>query len=241
MQQNKYLDNQKKRIKVNFLTFAIIYIPTLLFLGCTVIAAIYFGIPPSFFARDPVMTLGAHPFTGMQSHLGVLVWFSSSAICLFCCGVLRLTKTNKVFSSFFLWSSTIAGFLALDDLFLLHEYFFPRYLGLEEKILYCCYAIAFVFYLVKFRKIILNFEPILIVLTLVFFGLSAVIDVFLRDDNSIWRIFFEDGFKLLGIVSWSGYLIRICLQTIVSSLTSQPSIENDIQLGNTSEATESTI
>ncbi len=239
MQESKQCSN-KKQIGFSFLVFAIIYFPTLLFLGCIVIAAVYFGIEPSFFARDPVVTLGGHYLTGLQSHLGVLVLFATSAICFFCFGVLRFTPSNKVFCSFLLWSGAIAGFLALDDLLLFHEHFFPTHLGLGEKKVLAIYGIGLAIYLIKFRKVIYNFEPLLLFLALIFFGLSIFIDEFLKNWNSIWRIFLEDGFKLLGIASWSGYLIRICLQTIVKFLNVQQLI-NNIQPDTTAKDTQSKI
>jgi len=39
------------------------------------------------------------------------------------------------------------------------------------------------------------------------------VDAFQERWSSPWRILFEDGFKLLGIVSWSSYLIRTCSRT----------------------------
>jgi hypothetical protein len=232
---------KKTQIKSNFSVFAIIYCLTLLFLGLTVIAAIYFDIPPSFFARDPVITLGGHPFTGMQSHLGVLVLFAASAICFFSFAILRFTQTNKVFCSFLIWSGAIAGLLALDDLFLFHEYFFPRYLGLEDKMVIAIYGIVFVIYLIKFRKNILKFEPFLMCSALVFLGLAVAIDDLISTWNSIWRIFFEDGFKLLGIVSWSSYLTRTCWQAIVNAVNANNLTKNDFPLDIGTETTENPI
>lgn len=45
---------------------------------------------------------------------------------------------------------------------------------------------------------------------LTFFALSMFADGFQEQWASPWRIVFEDGFTLLGIVSWSSYLIRTC-------------------------------
>jgi hypothetical protein len=110
-------------------------------------------------------------------------------------------------------------------LFLFHESFFPNHLGLSEQKILALYGIIFTIYLIKFRQIISNVKPYLMFIVIVFFGLSVLIDEVLKNWESIWRIFLEDGFKLLGIVSWSGYLIGTCWQTIIKSLTVKQVIE----------------
>jgi len=77
--------------------------------------------------------------------------------------------------------------------------------------------------------IIIRSGWIFLLLAFVFFGLSLVVDLFLQNRwHSPWRIFFEDGFKLLGIVSWSCYLIQSSLQTIAPVFAFQPSVGDGV-------------
>ena len=201
---------------------AILYGPPLLFLTITIVAHAYRNIPFEFFSRDPASMAHMHPFDGIQSNVGVLIWWAGGAICLFCHLILRHAQVGSLVASFFLWSSIITFILTLDDFFLFHEVLARRYLRISEKIVYLAYATLCAWYLAKFRQIILRSNWLFLLAAFVFFGLSLFIDVF----QSRWpwpsRIFFEDGFKLMGIVSWSGYLIRTCFQALRATMTAQP-------------------
>lgn len=207
------------QIGVRFSVLAIIYGSTLIFLALTVLVSVYADVPLSFFSRDPTRTLHGHSLTGIQSNLGVLVWWAAASICVFGHVVLKRRQNNRRFSSFLLWSGVITFSLALDDLFLFHDDLGYRYLGLNEKPILVGYGLVCVWYVIRFRRSILSTEYILLFLAFVFFGSSLVVDVLQYKWESPWRIFFEDGFKLLGIVTWSGYLIRTCFQAIAASLT----------------------
>ena len=56
---------------------AVIFGPAVLLFASTALVTLRTGIDPSFFVRDPSSTLGGHPLTGMQSHLGVLAWWAT--------------------------------------------------------------------------------------------------------------------------------------------------------------------
>ncbi len=198
-------------------TFAVVYGPALIFLALTIVANVYKGISFRFFSADPTATLGGHPLTGMQSNLGIFVWSAAGAICLLTQAVLR----GRPASSFFLWSGVITILLSLDDLFHLHEFFAPRYLGIKEKIVYIAYGIGITCYLIKFRNFFFDSKLHLLFLAFGFFSLSVLIDLLQTRWPSHWRIFFEDGFKLLGIVGWSGYLIRTSFEAIKASMVSE--------------------
>ena len=114
--------------------------------------------------------------------------------------------------AFLFWSGLITSVLLLDDFFLLHDALIPRYLGLSEKVIFLGYGIVTAWYLLRFRHIVLGAEYAVLFVALVGFALSILIDAFQSRWPSPWRILFEDGFKLLGIVSWSTYLIRTCVR-----------------------------
>ena len=210
-----------KRIELHPFVIFITYGPAFLLLIATIAAFWYKNVPFAFFSRDPAVTAGAHPLTGVQSDLGVLAWWSSGVICLFAVFVLRRAHAEKRICQFLLYSSALTFMLTLDDFFLFHESLAGYYLGLGEMPVVFAYAVACAWYLIYYRNIILSFEWIYLFLAFLFFGLSLVVDEFLQPRwDSDWRIFFEDGFKLLGIVSWSGYLIRACMQAITEGFGS---------------------
>ena len=203
-------------LKFHVPAFAIIYGLTLLVLAVTLWAHFQDNIPFSFFSRDPIVTLNGHPLTGIQSTLGVLVWCVAAGICFFSGLVLQRALGDRNLGSFLLCSGVISTVLALDDMFLFHEDLAFRYLGVSEKLVYLVYASLVFAWLIRFHKNILNTRYGLLFLAFVFFALSIAVDLLLAKWSSDWRIFLEDGFKLLGIVTWSSYLMRTCLNAMIA-------------------------
>ncbi|WP_041532271.1 hypothetical protein [Pelobacter propionicus] len=203
---------------------AAICAPAFAILLCTALASILGEIQPAFFCRDAMATLEAHPLTGVQSNIGVLIWCATAAVCIFSHGILRYEcGVGDGESSFFLCSGLFTALLALDDLFLVHDDLLHRYLGswAYGKALYVAYGLFMVWYVVRFQNLLLRSEYVLLLVALLFFGTALVIDFF--DDLWIspWRIFWEDGFKLTGIITWCGYLTRACFQAIRSRLKAE--------------------
>lgn len=212
----------KAQRSLNFSALAIIYGPTFFVLAVTLWAKFQANVPISFFSLDPTATLNGHPLTGMQSTLGVLVWCAAAGICFFSYLLLQRTQGNKQFCSFLLWSGAISAVLALDDMFLVHEDLAHRYLLLDEEVVFLAYGFLVVWYLIKFRRNILDSEYLLLLLAFAFFGSSIVVDLFQSKWTFPGRIFFEGGAKLLGIVTWSGYLIRTCFHVVAAPVDLEP-------------------
>lgn len=209
-----HLQTARYKRRVRFSSLAIVYAPVLLILTVTLGARFESDVPISFFSRDPTATLEGHPLTGMQSTLGILVWCAAAGICFFTSLVLRRTQANKAFCSFVLWSGMITSVLALDDMFLVHEDLVKRYLSLGENVVFLAYVFLLVGYVIKFRSYILDSEYLLLLLAFALFGLSVVIDFFQNQWPLPGRIFVEGALKLIGIVTWSSYLIRTCYHAL---------------------------
>lgn len=175
----------------------------------------YFQIPVSKFTRDPIHVLNGHPFTGVLSNIGILFWCSTAAICFFGSAILWMNKSTNN-SKFLLFSGMITLLLLLDDLFMLHEIMIPKYLHIPEAGVYAGYLIIVLIYLVKFREEILKAEYTLLNFALGFFALSLVTDFF-SDDKEL-KYLIEDGFKLLGIVTWFLFFVRTCFILTQESL-----------------------
>ena len=75
------------------------------------------------------------------------------------------------------------------------------------------------FYLIRFRKIIIETDIVLLFLAFLFFGVSIIIDLF---PIPVFDIdLFEDVFKLFGIVSWFGYFVIVCFQVVKQRIVQQ--------------------
>jgi hypothetical protein len=185
---------------VRFL-FSLYFLP-LLFLFAVVVASTQMGVSLAMFTRDPASVAQIHPFIGVVSNFGVMLW------------IFRHSLNETRFATFLLCSGLLTILLLLDDFFLLHEFIFPHYFGVSEKIVFLGYGGLMICWMVTFRKCILKTEYLILLIALGFFGLSLFIDVFQHRIQSFIgnsRILFEDGFKLLGIVGWLGYFLRCCL------------------------------
>lgn len=193
--------------------FYSLYFLPLLFLFAVVVVSLQMGVSTALFTRDLATTAGQHPFVGVASNLGVMLWTATATICLFTWAILRRSSGEMRFSTFLLCSGLMTMVLAFDDLFLLHEIIFPYHLGVPERIVLISYAATTLWGVATFKKCILKTEYLLLLIALGFFGLSLFVDEFAHQIESLigaWRILFEDGFKMLGIVGWFGYFLRCC-------------------------------
>ena len=171
-------------------------------------------IPTEVLTRDPMAVFGGDFYVGIISNVGVLIWCATATVCFFAAGMLGRIGGDRAQRSFFLAAGALTAILLMDDLFLVHEQVFPVYLGLHERLAFGFYLLSIVGFLFVFRREILGSEWLSLLLALGFFAASVVSDV-----NAIHHriaaaagggvaLLFEDGFKLLGIVTWATYFIR---------------------------------
>lgn len=202
-----------REIRPRVRSLAIVYGLTFGALAVAALVSAHNGVPIAFVLRDPLATLKAHPLTGVLSNVGVLVWCAAAAICFYTRSILRHQEGTDEMQSFLFWSGLISSVLLLDDFFQFHDGLVPMYLGKGEDPIFLGYGLVTAWWLVRFRRLILGTEWGVLFAGLTFFALSMFVDAFQEQWASPWRILFEDGFKLLGIVSWSSYLIRTCVHT----------------------------
>jgi hypothetical protein len=190
-----------------------VYVPTLFVLGIVVVIRLITGIPISFFTGDASVVAHAPLYAGFLSNVGILVWCSTAAICVFCAALLHQEiDSGRDLAQFFLFSGLITSILLVDDLYLLHSLIFPRYLHIPEKLVYLGYGVGLLLYLMRFRTVILKSEFPLLIFALGFFGLSIIIDI--RPVDFYGQNLLEDGSKLLGIISWATYFINAGLSQL---------------------------
>ncbi len=133
-----------------------LYIPVVLGLLITVTISYKFNIPIAKFTRDPAAITHSHPLLGIISHIGVLLWCSSAAICFFSYTLIQKIHISRDALLFTLFGCIIIFILLVDDLFLLHERIYPRYFSISERVTIASYAIIFLLYIIRFQKLILE-------------------------------------------------------------------------------------
>ena len=186
------------------------------------------GIPIRNLVADPSEITRQASYIGLFSHIGNLLWCATAAICLFAASLFRterLVKGKQLFF-FLLLSGLFSGQLLLDDLFLLHEKFSRVLFGssetpistasqnLAELLVFAIYGLATLIFITKFKSLILRSTYLFLLLAIVFFGLSILVDMsgnLLPENDAI-----EESFKLLGIFSWFIYFLVFCTDNLRS-------------------------
>ena len=121
--------------------------------GLAVLLHFWKGIPFGDLTRNPTAIAGALPYTGFLSQIGNCFWSATAAICLFGAKVVSRHPDSLKIKRFLFVSGLLTLLLGLDDIFLLHEEFFP-WLGVPEVLVFASYAAGVLFYLVRFYSTI---------------------------------------------------------------------------------------
>lgn len=160
------------------------------------------------FTADPITTFDSHPFVGVVSNLGALLWCATASV-LFFSYILLKDKLKGRSASFLLWSGLLTSLLLFDDLFMFHDYLALWHLNMEQYQVYLIYLILALTWFIKFFDEITSNDLLIFLLAGFFLGLSVVGDFILPQEGIAYM--FEDAFKFFGIVTWAIYFIRASL------------------------------
>lgn len=183
--------------------------------GMVLFLHLWKGIPIGRLTRDPAAISGSPFYVGLLSQIGIFLWSAAAAICLFSANGLSHTGNLKV-KPFLIVSGLMTLVLGLDDAFLIHEEVMPHFFGVPPEAVFVSYALLILLFLVVFNSVILKTEYVLLVMALICFGASVASDVFESPGY-----LFEDGAKLVGIVSWLAYFFRTGTAALVHNVAQQ--------------------
>lgn len=193
-----------------------VYAGTFLILFTLVILRMVKGIPIQVFTMDPAATMKAPFYIGIVSNFGILLWGATATVCLFSYALTRENPAAKETSLFLLFSGVFTLTLLADDQLQIHEKLVPYFLHFSENWIYATYVVAAIFYFAGFRKFILRTDYLILLLSFFFFFLSIVADFFPHTQRE--HYLFEDGFKLVGVVSWFTYYAVTCRRSVLKVL-----------------------
>ena len=202
------------------------YIPASLVLFLALSLILYNpSVTPDILFRDITATTDVDFYYGFVSQLGLILWTVVATSCFF--ALFFLHKFNLSLPQvrrFILHSALLSVFLLFDDMFLLHEDIAPEFLNIGQAKFLAGYLILFMAFVFINRKAIIPSEYLPFVLVGGAFSLSIAVDViadkFLANIEvgywfQMYETFIEDGFKFIGITSWTAYYLRY----IYSNLT----------------------
>lgn len=171
-------------------------------------------LPVSFveLTRDVSAIGGIHPLMGVLSSLSILGWWTGAAVWLFTATVMP-DHRNGGDRKFLLGMGFLTAYLALDDLFMIHDYLVPVHLGLPEFLIYTLLVVAVSSIAWRHRSMIVRMDAVLLLLAIVSLAMSASMDTVidpLLSDYGDWTYLLEDGLKWAGICFWSGFAVVRC-------------------------------
>lgn len=181
-------------------------------LAAVIAAKALFNVQFDYLTTDVTSLGGLNPLAGALSSIGILLWWSSASIWTIA-ALVHQQASRRDALRFALASAALSGYLAIDDLFRIHETLAPRYLGLSQTVVYAGLLLATGAYLLGFARTILRAYPLLLLLALALLGLSVFVDV-LPDLASAeadrWKTFAEESLKWVGIVAWLSFCMARC-------------------------------
>jgi hypothetical protein len=202
--------------------FVIIFIIfDLLVISAVFIVGTVSHTPVDYLTRDPG-TVGGNILFGILSNFGIMLWASAAAVCYLGAAILNKIPSKR---RFLLASALLTTLLALDDAFLLHEAVIPYFLHVSERLVYIGYLLLILIYFILFLRYILSMTdyPILL-LALVFLGISIVLDnLSLPFPSPALEGFAEDSAKFIGITFWLLYFFLSIVKL------SKPHIDNSLE------------
>ncbi len=211
-------------MKLNFTQkLLVVYSFAIAMLVAIAAASILFAINVPSFTVDVAAIAAIHPFVGLLSNLGIMLWCISAAAGFFGAMILRATGNTERFS-FLFCSALLSTYLMLDDAFLFHEVLAHDFFGLSEKTVFLLLGIAVICYLIGFIQNILRTRYAILVTAVGFLATSVFVDAILEpwlSQLGQWQFFIEDGAKWLGIVSWCIYHVSTAFDIVVQTLAPQ--------------------
>lgn len=222
------LQNVRVQIRPTLKLALLLSIPVAAFMAFLVALSKLKNIEFRIFVEDPSSVTGAPSYVGVVSNVGILIWASAAAICLFTAYVLHKTGKEKEFTGFFLWSGLFTATLLIDDFFMFHDSILYVVFGINENLVYLAYGIALIAYVVRYRDTMQKTPMLIFVVTMGFFFLSTGFDklpglfekvgLTLPISTGV-DAFFEESLKLFAVMNWLAYYALAAAQQLKRAFT----------------------
>ncbi len=200
------------------------------------VVAIQTTVPLERLFRDTIAVAEEYPgccsvYDGLISNFGILLWWAAASITGFAALTAISLSCRRYDIIALAMASVFSAWLAMDDLFMLHESVLPL-IGLTQPMTYALYGVLVTVYIALSWRVILVASPLLLLMAITTLGASVSIDI-LADHNlgsvSAWlkanlRIerLLEDGFKFIGIGSWLCLHMEAARSVITNAVQPRP-------------------
>lgn len=164
-----------------------------------------------------------HVYDGMISNLGILLWWAAASVTGFATLVAMSLSARTYDIVALAMAAVFSAWLAIDDLFLLHDIVLPL-IGMPQPATYALYGAIVFAYIALAWRVVLTAFPIFLLMAISALGLSIVIDILAGHNfgaisdwlraNQRTEFLLEDGFKFLGIGFWCCVHIAAAMKVV---------------------------
>lgn len=188
-------------------TAGVVGFSVLIFVFIWLIAAQH-GVPLKALTRDAATSHGGPFHGGYLSNLGMFLWGITTGAAIFTGCFLRHFRSSS--AGFLLATGMLTLLLYVDDLFLIHDGLAPATIKRGDKTLFLVYGLCSLGWLWTYRRNVLASPWISLLLSIGCFAIALICDIEVFQLPGDLHYVLEDGFKLLGIAAWTGYVIPVC-------------------------------
>jgi hypothetical protein len=188
----------------------VVHLPLVLLMGGLLVIARAKDIAYSDFTRDAVTALDGAYYIGWLSNVGATLWIVGAAVSLFA----AVVAGPRAGRGLLLSAGMLTAVLGVDDLFLLHDGVLPQTLGIREEWVMAAYGLSLGAMLLAYRREVGATCLPLLGLAVAFFATSILVDIGIVPVAEVNRHLAEDGAKLLGIASWSSWVVMMAARHV---------------------------
>jgi hypothetical protein len=200
----------------------VVYVPFTLLLVVLLVLYLTIGVPMSIYFDDTSAVFKYGSLNGLISNIGIFLLASAASVFVFSYFFMKDRDYDRNVLSFLMSFGIITAILMIDDWFLIHEMVGDLLAGIflvsedvGELLTFIIYAGIFVYFTIRYRKIICQTEYFLFTSAIVLLGISLAIDlnsfIFPLEEGTIWFKIFavgEEVVKFFAIINWFTYAIR---------------------------------
>jgi hypothetical protein len=141
-----------------------------------------------------------HVYYGFVSNIGLLLWSGTAAACLVIGMAFFAAAKSQAITRFALSAGILTGWLALDDMFLVHEKVLPA-LGVPQPLVIATYMLLALVYAAASWRFIFQQEWWILALGSSALALSIFVDLVFHSPLPAF-VYLEDSAKFFGIFCW---------------------------------------
>ncbi len=194
---------------------ALVLAAALTLLALFLALAVLTGMKPWQLFADATSVANVNPLSSAISSLGIMSWTAAAAVTLLA-GAVALANHERAESRFLLLFGAWSLLLAVDDQFLLHEWYVPMLPFGGQSLYVVGYGIVFIGFVVTQWPMLQRHSPLLFAAAVIFLAGSVCFDTAADafGFKPVWAGPTEDSLKFIGVALWLGYAVVVSWRSL---------------------------